>query len=94
MENLRNLKKVHNSLRTEVASLKKKKNKTTLQHQELKEKQKVLEHVVYCIYILQRYVGNTKSKTKTLKIKTGKNSKKGKKNNKKSLKRKSLKRKK
>ena len=89
MENLRNLKKVHNSLRTEIASLKKKKNKTALNNQELKEKQKVLEHVVYCIYVLQRYVGNTKSKTKT-----AKKGKKGKKNNKKSLKRKSLKRKK
>lgn len=93
MENLRNLKKVHNSLRTEVASLKKKKNKTTLQDQELKEKQKVLEHVVYCIYVLQRYVGNTKSKTKTLKIKSAKKGKKVKRG-KKSLKRKSLKRKK
>lgn len=94
MENLRNLKKVHNTLRREVASLKKKKNKTVLDNQELKEKQKVLEHVVYCIYVLQRYVGNTKSKTKTLKIKTAKKGKKSKKNNKKSLKRKSLKRKK
>lgn len=94
MENLRNLKKVHNTLRREVASLKKKKNKTLLDNQELKEKQKVLEHVVYSIYVLQRYVGNTKSKTKTLKIKTAKKGKKGKKNNKKSLKKKSLKRKK
>ena len=64
-----------------------------LQHQELKEKQKVLEHVVYCIYVLQRYVGNTKSKTKTLKIKSAKKGKKVKRG-KKSLKRKSLKRKK
>lgn len=93
MENLRNLKKVHNSLRKEVASLKKKKNKTVLDNQELNEKQKVLEHVVYCIYVLQRYVGNTKSKTKMLRIKTAKKGRKVKRG-KKSLKRKSLKRRK